>query len=165
MRTLLAAVASLALVCSVSAYADPVHDALEAYALYQNDVSTLLDADINGRTVDAALARITRHNSDRVASGWIAYGALTAAQSPRFADAIQDRVRDGRAPLLRALREDLTYARQQSGAPAVGLILDAASADNARLEACVAAWLGEVQAPCSAARNLPSGSPSGRSAR
>ena len=134
MRTLLAAVASLALVCSVSAYADPVHDALEAYALYQNDVSTLLDADINGRTVDAALARITRHNSDRVASGWIAYGALTAAQSPRFADAIQDRVRDGRAPLLRALREDLTYARQQSGAPAVGLILDAASADNARLE-------------------------------
>ncbi len=29
-------------------------------------------------------------------------------------------------------------------------------ADHARLEACVAAWLGEVQALCSAARNLPS---------
>jgi hypothetical protein len=133
MRTLFAAVGSLALVCSVSAYADPVHDALEAYALYQNDVSTLLDADINGRTVDAALARVQRHNSDQVARGWIAYGALTAAQSPRFADAIQNRVREGRAPVLRALREDVRYARQQSGA-AIDLILDAASADNARLE-------------------------------
>jgi hypothetical protein len=133
MRTEIAAAASLALVCASSAYADDVHDALEAYALYQNDVSTLLDADINGRTVDAALARIQRHDSNRVASGWIAYGALTAAQSPRFADAIQDRIRDGRAPLLRALREDVTYARQQQGASAVQLILTAASADNARL--------------------------------
>jgi hypothetical protein len=134
MRTLFAAVGSLALICSSSAYADPVHDALEAYALYQNDVSTLLDADINGRTVDAALARVQRHNSDQVARGWIAYGALTAAQSPRFADAIEDRIREGRAPFLRALREDITYARQQRGAPAIELILDAASADNARLE-------------------------------
>ncbi len=134
MRTLIAAAASFALMCSSSAYAGDVQDALEAYALYQNDVSTLLDADINGRTVDAALARLSRHNSDRVARGWIAYGALTAAQSTRFAAAIEDRVRDGRAPLLRALRDDLTYARQQSGAPAVQLILSAASADNARLE-------------------------------
>jgi hypothetical protein len=134
MRTLFAAVATLAFVLPVSAKADPVHDALEAYALYQNDVSTLLDADINGRTVDAALARVQRHNGDQVARGWIAYGALTAAQAPGFADAIQDRLRDGRAPLLRALREDVTYARQQRGAPAIGLILDAASADNARLE-------------------------------
>lgn len=132
MRTLFAAAATLAF--AAPAFADPVHDALEAYALYQNDVSTLLDADINGRTVDVALARAQRHNSDSVARGWIAYGALTAAQSPRFADAIQDRIREGRAPVLRALREDVTYARQQNGAPAIDLILDAASADNARLE-------------------------------
>jgi transglutaminase-like putative cysteine protease len=38
-------------------------------------------------------------------------------------------------------------------------------ADSARLEACVSAWLAAVQAPCSAARNLPSGSPFGRSPR
>lgn len=134
MRSLFAAVATLAVLGTVSAHADAVHDALEAYALYQNDVSTLLDADINGRTVDAALTRVQRHNSDQVARGWIAYGALTAAQSPRFADAIEDRARDGRAPLLRALRDDVTYARRLQGAPAIDLILDAASADNARLQ-------------------------------
>lgn len=133
LRSITAVFASLAL-CVTPASADAVHDALEAYALYQNDVSTLLDADIDARTVDAAIARVQRHNGDRVASGWIAYGALTAAQSPRFADAIRDRVRDGRAPALRALRDDLTYARQIQGAPAVQLILSAASADNGRLE-------------------------------
>lgn len=134
MRTMTAAAASFVLLCTAPAYADEVHDALEAYALYQNDVTALLDADINGRTVDAALARLQRHDSDRVARGWIAYGALTAAQSPRFADAIQDRIRQGRAPALRALRDDITFARQQQGAPAVQLILSAASADDARLE-------------------------------
>lgn len=134
MRRLTAALASFALICTSSAHADAVHDALEAYALYQNDVSTLLDADINGRTVDAALARLQRHNSDRVARGWIAYGALTAAQSPRFANAVEARIRDGRAPVLRALRDDITYARQMQGASAIPLILSAASADRARLE-------------------------------
>jgi hypothetical protein len=134
MRRLTAALASFALICAPPAYADAVHDALEAYALYQNDVSTLLDADINARTVDAALQRVSRHNSDRVARGWIAYGALTAAQSPRFTDAVEGRLRDGRAPLLRALRQDVTYARSLGGGPAVQLILGAASADNARLQ-------------------------------
>jgi hypothetical protein len=134
MRTWIAASASLVLLSPALAHAGAVHDALEAYALYQNDVSALLDSDINGRTVDAALARLQRHDSDRVARGWIAYGALTAAQSPRFANAIQDRIRQGRAPVLRALRDDVAYARQQQGGPAVQLILSAANADNARLE-------------------------------
>lgn len=134
MRTWIAASASLALLSPAPAFADAVSDALEAYALYQNDVSTLLDADINRGNVDTALSRLQRHDSDRVARGWIAYGALTAAQSPRFAGAIRDRIRSGRAPLLRALRDDVTYARQQQGAPAVQLILGAASADEARLE-------------------------------
>jgi len=134
MRTMKAAAASFVLLCSAPAYADEVHDALEAYALYQSDVTALLDADINGRTVDAALARLARHDSDRVARGWIAYGALTAAQSPRFANAIEDRVREGRAPVLRTLRADVAFARQQQGGPAIQLILNAASADNARLE-------------------------------
>ncbi len=134
MRTWIAASASLVLLSPALAHADAAHDALEAYALYQNDVSTLLDTDINGRNVDTALSRLQRHDPDRIARGWIAYGALTAAQSPRFADAIQDSVQRGRGPVLRALRDDITYARQQRGDPAVQLILSAASADNARLE-------------------------------
>jgi hypothetical protein len=133
MRKLIAAAASLALLCPSPAYADALHDALEAYALYQNDVSTLLDAEINGRTVDPAIARVQRHRSDRVASGWIAYGALTAAQSPRFADSIEARIRaEGRASVLRQLRGDTTYARRQQTPQAIQLILNAASADDAR---------------------------------
>lgn len=134
MRDLALAAAAVVCVWPALAHADEMHDALEAYALYQNDVSTLLDTDINRGNVDAALSRLQRHDSERVARGWIAYGALTAAQSPRFATAIRDRVRQGRAPLLHALRDDVTYARQQQGAPAVQLILSAASADDRRLE-------------------------------
>ncbi len=52
----------------------------------------------------------------------------------------------------------LYYAERFGGAPLSG-------DDAGSLAACVAAWLDAVQAPCSAARNLPSGSPSGRSAR
>lgn len=135
LRTLTAITASLALLCPSSVNAGEVHDALEAYALYQNDVSTLLDVDIeNARTVDAARARLARHNSDRVSRGWIAYGALAAAQSDRFSSAIETRIRrDGRDTVLRALRDDLGYARQQrNSAQAVQLILTAAKADSAR---------------------------------
>ncbi len=135
MRTLTAALASFALLAPASASADTVHEALEAYALYQNDVSTLLDREIeSGRTVNAAVARLSRHNSARVSRGWIAYGALTAAQSPRFAAGVESNVRDGRASMLRQLRDDIGYARRQhaGSSQAIGLILGAASADSAR---------------------------------
>jgi hypothetical protein len=119
-----------------SAQADPVHDALEDYALYQNDVSTLLEADINARSVDAALARVSRHSPAAVARGWIAYGALTAAQSPEFVASIQRSVRqDGRAPVLSQLQTEPGFARRQNGGDqAIHLILAAAGADGARAE-------------------------------
>lgn len=123
------------LICPAPAYADAVHDALDAYALYQNDVSTLLDTDIDsGRSVDAALARIQRNNTANIGRGWIAYGALTAAQSPQFAATVERSLHGGaRALLLSGLRDDLTYARHQSGSgQAIQLILNAASADSAR---------------------------------
>lgn len=137
MRILFAAAATFALLHPASARADAVHDALEAYALYQTDVSALLDTEIrSGRDVDAALARLGRHDPDRVARGWIAYGALTAAQSPQFAAGVREIVRDtGRGPVLSQLRGDLLYARREpAGATqAVQLILSAANADSARV--------------------------------
>lgn len=135
LRPISAFAASLTLLFPSSVNAERVHEALEAYALYQNDVSTMLDVDIeNARTVDAALERLSRHSPDRVSRGWIAYGALTAAQSSRFSDSIEDQVRaDGRAAVLRLLRADIGYARRQRGsAQAIDLILTAASADGAR---------------------------------
>lgn len=134
MRTLIAGLASLFFVCS-AAQADPIHDAADAYALYQNDVSALIDLNVeNGRTVDAALARLSRHDPDRVARGWIAYGALTAAQSPGFAEGIQRSTRThNRATFLRQLQADARAARTQPGSSqAIQLILDAANADGAR---------------------------------
>src|SRR5215475_12307138 len=114
MRFFAAAFASCVLLCPALAFADQVHDALESYALYQNDVSTLLDNNIaNGRTVDAALARIQRHNPASVGRGWIAYGALVSAQSPVFAGSVRRDMRDGdRGQVVRMLRDDLTFARR-----------------------------------------------------
>lgn len=164
LRTITAITASLALVLPSSANAEPVHEALEAYALYQNDVSTLLDVDIeNARTVDAALARLSRHRSDRVSRGWIAYGALTAAQSPRFAGSIEDRVSDdGRAAVLRRLRDDIGYARRQrNSAQAIQLVLTAAGADGARAAQAGSRYdrfarsAGSVQLAASGRTDLP----------
>src|SRR6185295_13308575 len=115
MRTLTAGLASFVLLCSAPARADTVHEALEAYALYQNDVSVMLDLDVDSaQAVNGALARLSRHDPARVSRGWIAYGALTAAQSPAFAAGLESRVRQfGRAQVLQQLRNDVTYARRQ----------------------------------------------------
>jgi|CXWL01.1.fsa_nt_gi hypothetical protein len=136
MRTFLAAATSFALLAT-PAFADEVHEALQAYALYQSDVSALLDSEIDSaRAVDAALARLQRHSPRNVARGWIAYGALTAAQSQDFASGIT-RVADegGRAPFLSQLRGDISFARRtpRGSSDAVQLVLNAASADGARV--------------------------------
>ena len=163
-RSALSIAAACALILAPPVNAQRVHEALEAYALYQNDVSTMLDADIeNARTVDAALARLTRHDGDRVSRGWIAYGALTAAQSPRFADSIEDAIDDeGRSAVLRHLRTDITYARRQRhSAQAIGLILNAAGSDSARASEAGARYdrfarsAGAAQLAASGGANLP----------
>jgi len=136
MRILIATLASLALLYAAPARADSVHDALDAYALYQNDVSVLLDLEIDSaQAVNGAVARVSRHNPARVSRGWIAYGALVAAQSPAFASGVEQRIEaSSRAQVLRDMRADVTYARRQAdGAPnAIRLILSAAGADGAR---------------------------------
>lgn len=136
MRIFAIALASYAAVSVSSARADTVHDALEAYAQYQTDVSVLLDLEVdNAQTINAALARLSRHEPARVSRGFIAYGALTAAQSPSFAAGVQRRARaGGRAQFLELLRGDVSYARREAaGSPqAIQLILGAARADSRR---------------------------------
>ncbi len=122
------------------AYAqDPLHRALDAYALYQTDITTMLDADIpDSAAMDAALDRAARHDPERLTQGWLAYGALTAAQSPAWVNGVRSRVRAaGRPAVLRQLRRDWTYARRRPpGADeAVQLILRAFASDNARMNA------------------------------
>ncbi|MEQ1493148.1 MAG: hypothetical protein ABL932_21620, partial [Terricaulis sp.] len=70
--------------------------------------------------------------------GWLAYGALTAAQSPAWVNGVRARVRAaGRPAVLRQLRRDWTYARRRplGATEAEQLVLRAFAADNARLNA------------------------------
>ena len=131
-----AVLASLVVLAPAPASADTVHEALEAYALYQQDVSILLDLEVDSaRDVNGALARLSRHDPERVGRGYIAYGALTAAQSPAFAEGVMRRIaRDGRDAVERQVRADFTYVRRQSpGSPqAIRLILNVAGSDGAR---------------------------------
>ncbi|MCX7358256.1 MAG: hypothetical protein NT015_08960 [Alphaproteobacteria bacterium] len=135
-------VALAALFCLWATYAhaqDPLHRALEPYALYQTDITAMLGANIpDSASMDAALDRTARHDPERLTQGWLAYGALTAAQSPAWVNGVRARVRAaGRPAVLRQLRRDWTYARRRPpGADeAVQLVLRAFAADNARLNA------------------------------
>lgn len=116
---------------------EPLHQTLQAYALYQTDISTMLDADIpDAAALDAALDRTARHDPERLSQGWLAYGALTAAQSPAWVNGVRSRVRvAGRPAVLRQLRRDMSYARRRPpGADeATQIVLRAFAADNARM--------------------------------
>jgi hypothetical protein len=139
MRVFAFAVLAVAWSATAHAQTDPIHQALDAYALYQTDVTVLLDAGIgDAASLDAALERTARHDPARLTAGWLAYGALTAAQSPAWVEGVRSRVRAaGRAAVLRQLRRDLGYARRRppGSREATQLVLGAAAADAARLHA------------------------------
>jgi len=130
----------LLFLCAVAparAQIDPVHDALDAYAHYQNDVSVLLDAEIDSaEALDAALSRMARHDPSDVTRGWIAYNALAAAQSPAFVNGVRSRIAAaGRAAVIRQLVRDIAYARRRppGAAEATQIILAAIESDTARM--------------------------------
>lgn len=132
-----AAIAALSLLCAAPAAAEPLYDAVDAYAFYQTDISTLATLDVRDQdTMDEALLLALRHDPARVASGYLAYGALTAAQAPEFVAGVRSRISAaGRAPVLRQLNADITYARRRppGSAQAIALILASSSADSARM--------------------------------
>ena len=121
-----------------------VHQALDPYAHYQNDVSVLSDAEIaSTEMLEAALARVARHDPSAVAGGWIAYEAMAAAQSPAFVRGVQSRVAAaGRAAVIRQLVRDITYARRRppGDAEATQLIISAVEADTARMDLAAARY-------------------------
>jgi hypothetical protein len=135
----LPALLALALLTTPAAHAQtgPAQEAVTAYALYQQDITDLLGAEISSEAaLDGALALAARHDPARVSQGWIAYGAMTATQSPGFVAGVRSRVRAAsRAAVIRQLRRDLTYARRRppGSNEAVQLILQSAAADSARM--------------------------------
>jgi hypothetical protein len=128
-----------ALAFATAAHAEePISDAFLAYAAFQQDISALDNAPMESPVLmNAALERAARHERIALARGFIAYGALTAAQSPAFVAGVESRVRAaGRAAVIRQLSSDVTYARRRppGAAEAVGLILNMAAYDRARLD-------------------------------
>jgi hypothetical protein len=117
--------------------ADPLQRAADAYASFELDVGAITAAQMDSYDrMDAALLSAARHDSAELSRGWIAYAALTAAQSPAFVHGVQSRVRAaGRAPVLQQFMRDTTYARRRppGAAEALRLMLDTLSADAVRL--------------------------------
>lgn len=137
MRAFVFAAALMCWCGQAGAQSDPLHRAVDAYALYQADIGQLAALDLRAPgAADRALELAARHDPERLARGWMAYGGLVAAQSPAFARGVESRVRAaGRAPVLRQLRRDLSYARRRppGSAEAIEFILAAAANDHARL--------------------------------
>lgn len=117
--------------------ADPLQRVADDYAAFQLDLGAITAAQVSSAdTMDGVLVSAARHDPAALSRGWIAYAALTAAQSPTFVHGLQARVRAaGRAPVLRQLMRDNTYARRRptGASEALQLMLATMSADAARL--------------------------------
>ncbi len=110
--------------------------ALTAYAAYHEDVTSLRAARINGdAALEQALERVARHNRDTLSHGFIAYGAMTAAQSPAFVEGVRSAAQHyGRDQVIWAITADPSYAMTLRGADdARRLILEIVHADSARI--------------------------------
>jgi hypothetical protein len=121
---------------TIPAGIEPLAYAVQPYAAFQVDVG-----DMRGRTLrnqaelDGALDKVATHNRYAVSRGLLAYGALTAAQSPAFVGAVRETAAFyGRESFIRGLMFDHGYARTMRGAPeAEQLILAALAADGDRV--------------------------------
>lgn len=113
-----------------------LRSALNAYAVYQTDVTELRASHINNDAdLEGALNRVAHHNRDALTRGWVAYGGLTAAQSPAFVQGVRDAAQYyGRDAVIWAISADPRYARGLPGGnEATRMLLDAATADGARI--------------------------------
>ena len=127
--------AAAAGVTAIAATAD-VRSAISAYAAYHTDVTTLRGSRIaNDADLEGALNRVAQHNRDALTRGWVAYGGMTAAQSPAFVQGVRDAAQYyGRDAVIWAISADPRYARGlRGGNEATRMLLDAATADGARI--------------------------------
>ena len=74
--------------------AEPLQQAAEAYASFETDLSNITATQVGSAdSMDGVLTSAARHDPTQLSRGWIAYAALTAAQSPAFVHGVQARVR------------------------------------------------------------------------
>ncbi len=118
------------------AHGDTLIDAAAEYAAFQQDVTALRDAPIDStEALQAALERAARHDAEGLSRGWIAYGALNAAQSRRFQRDLRAlERRHGRDAVLAGLSSDPSayMGRRRGYTEALTRIAAAAQADSQR---------------------------------
>lgn len=114
----------------------PLQDAVHAYAAFQSDIGALRAAAVgNADQLEGVLDTATRHNRDQLSRGWIAYGAMTAAQSPAFVAGVRETAAYyGRDAVIRGMLIDTAWARTlRGGDEATQIVLDSATADASRI--------------------------------
>jgi hypothetical protein len=117
---------------------EPIGAALPAYAAFHTDITGLQGQSVmTPADLDAVLERAAGQNAEALARGWLAYGALTAAQSPAFVQGVRETANFyGKEKFLFGLTIDTSYASTLKGyAEAQALILQSARADGRRIEA------------------------------
>jgi hypothetical protein len=118
--------------------AEPLAAAIPGYAAFQGDISTLQAGNVNtADDLERALDTAAGQNRTAVMRGWIAYGALTAAQSREFAQGVRETAGHyGQARFIRGLVLDPGYAQTlKGGRDAARLALEASRADGERVYA------------------------------
>lgn len=115
---------------------DPLVYAVQPYAMYQTAIGDMRGGSLRSqRDLDQALDKVAAHNRHLLSRGLIAYGAMTAAQSPAFVNGVRETAAFyGRDGFIRGLMFDHGYARTLKGAPeAEQLLLAAIGADGDRV--------------------------------
>lgn len=106
------------------------------YGSYQTDVSSFKRDLESTADIENAMNMLGTHNAQRLASGWLAYSALLAAQSENFRKGVEDTdAYHGRERLLNGMRNSPAYTLSLAGAEdAMSRALGAGKADARRLD-------------------------------
>ncbi|WDI32213.1 hypothetical protein PUV54_03275 [Hyphococcus flavus] len=134
---------------SADTLAQPKDNSLERsaanYIRFREDVAAIEAMPFTDEEVTReAHRRLSTHDSTELAGGWVAYAALVAADSPAFAEAIQDEIKKksnrrkgvigGVDGLMANIAQDPAYLRNLSGADeAVSAILAMSVQDSTRI--------------------------------
>lgn len=161
-KTVMLAIAAGFAATGVSAdtLAQPEDNTLERHAAqyirFREDVAAIEAIPFtNADVTREAHRRLGAHDPEALSSGWVAYAALVAADTPAFKEALQKEMKKkkrrgalgGRDGLLSSVAQDPTYLRKMDGAnDAIDAILGVAVQDGARITALGEAFKAQAYA-------------------
>lgn len=115
---------------------DALAEAAATYATYQVDVTIARDKPFQSpEDIETSLTNFGIQQPEAMTSGWLAYSALVAAQTPEFEESLKKSVAYyGSDRIARGLANDISYASTFAGSDkAVSRALSAIAADTKRI--------------------------------